>query len=414
VSAPVPDDRIKVMFLQSQYAFGADSQMHALLMRHLDRTEFEVEAACVKARGGREPSSFRALSELPDLPLRRVNFGPTLRGQPRARKLHDMARAPAAALSLGRLALDLRRRRFDVLHATEKPRDAVSAVALGRLSGAKSVLHMHIGYHPPMNRALEWSLRRADHIVCISEFVAATLVDHGFDRDRLSIVHNAIDLDAWSDDVDGAPVREELGIPADAAVVLILARLFRSKGHLEMLQALQQVRERLPVVQLLIAGHDDVVANMGAPFSRQLRRLTQSLGLEQNVRFLGHRPDVAALLAASDVLAVPSHYEPFGIVFLEAMAMRTPVVAFRSGGAPEVIEDGETGLLARPLDVDDLARCLIELLESADLRRRMGEAGRRHVEREFSPQRMAAGASDVYRALAGTREHASVASGTSE
>jgi glycosyltransferase involved in cell wall biosynthesis len=127
----------------------------------------------------------------------------------------------------------------------------------------------------------------------------------------------------------------------------------------------------------------------------------RELGLERDVLFTGFRTDVPRLMAASDVFCQPSAEEPFGMVYLEAMAMRRPVVAYRSGGAPEVVIDGETGLLATRGDIPGLARALTVLLSDPELRARFGDAGRRRVENVFRPERSAAAMLEIYRTVTG-------------
>ena len=105
------------------------------------------------------------------------------------------------------------------------------------------------------------------------------------------------------------------------------------------------------------------------------------------------------MMAAADIFAMPSLGEPFGLVFLEAMAMQLPVVALDSGGAPEVVDDGVTGLLVEPGDTDGLTRRLLALLEDPERRQQMGAAGRQRVEALFTTPRMAADTATVYRRL---------------
>jgi glycosyltransferase involved in cell wall biosynthesis len=146
-------------------------------------------------------------------------------------------------------------------------------------------------------------------------------------------------------------------------------------------------------------GGDDVLANGGKRFSVELQRLAIELGLEDNVQILGERFDIARLLAASDVFALPSYGEPFGLVYLEAMAMKRPVAALNSGGTPEVVIDGETGLLSEYGNNDELAKNLLTLLQDPEMRARMGERGRERVEQNFTSERMARDAERLYENL---------------
>ena len=112
--------------------------------------------------------------------------------------------------------------------------------------------------------------------------------------------------------------------------------------------------------------------------------------------FLGRREDVPQLMAAADIFAMPSLEEPFGLVYLEAMAMERPVVGLDSGGTPEVVEDGRTGLLASPGDTAGLAARLVELVRDPARRRAMGQYGRQQVDERFTIDRMGSDVGRVY------------------
>ncbi len=186
-------------------------------------------------------------------------------------------------------------------------------------------------------------------------------------------------------------------------MVISVGRLYRQKGQGDLIRALAAIRQDLPEARLLIVGEDYPLANPGGrSFEAELRSLARELGLEDRVIFTGFRKDVAPLIAASDVLALPSTGEPFGLVYLEAMAMKRPVVALESGGAPEVVEHGKSGLLCPPGDPQSLANGLLTLLRDPALRARMGEYGRRQVETRFTPARMAAETAQIYLELEGS------------
>jgi glycosyltransferase involved in cell wall biosynthesis len=118
-----------------------------------------------------------------------------------------------------------------------------------------------------------------------------------------------------------------------------------------------------------------------------------------NVIFTGGRRDVARVMAACDVFTLPSFEEPFGLVFLEAMAMARPVVAIDNGGAPEVVEHGRSGLLAPPWDIQALASNITALLRDPELRARLGNYGRSRVLDYFTAERMARDAAQAYEAV---------------
>ncbi len=237
-----------------------------------------------------------------------------------------------------------------------------------------------------------------DALVGVSQFVARSLVENGYPAHKTHAVLNAIDPTAWDYGLDPGPVRRALGIPADAPVVACAARLFRGKGQDDVIRAIALIRPELPSVRLLIIGEDDRQA-MRTSFAAELKELARDLGVLDQIVFTGYRADMPALLAVCDVFALPSFEEPFGLVFLEALAMKRPVVALDNGGTPEVVQHGTSGLLSAPGDVAALAANLLRLIRDQALRARMGEFGRCQVETRFTPERMARDTERVYAGL---------------
>jgi glycosyltransferase involved in cell wall biosynthesis len=392
---------VGMLFMQSQAFFGADSAIHAELMKYLDRTAVEVHVAVTT----QEPANLavsapRRLAAIPNVHLRPTSFGPSIHGISRADRARRLVGGVRVVPSLLGLASYVRRHRIRIIHCTEKPRDALYGVLLGKLTGARSVIHMHVGYDDWLARSVKWSLGQADGLVAISEFVAGSLASAGYARERIHVVFNALDASGWDPGLDGTAVREELGIPGAAPVVGIVSRIFKWKGHAYLVEAMAEVARQLPEARLIIVGEDDPRADPGSgSFRAQLETRARELGITRNVLFTGFRTDVPRLMAALDVFAHPSWEEPFGMVFLEANAMRKPVVCWASGGAPEVVVNRETGLLVERGSVPGLAAALMTLLSDRALREHMGDAGRRRVLEVFTPQRMASGVLDVYRAV---------------
>jgi glycosyltransferase involved in cell wall biosynthesis len=391
------DGKIGVLFINSVEQPGADTFIHSLIMRALDRTRFEVHATCPRGPGGARTAAL--LEEVSNLHLLRSNFGPSLTGRSRFDKAVQLSASLLPTL-VGFLSVAryVRKHRIEVLHATDRPRDAVSCVVLGKLTGAKSIVHVHVKYADWMGSPVRWSMRQADALVGVSKFVAGSLIDGGYGARKTHTVLNAIDPAAWDWRLDPAPVRREFGIALDAPVVACAARLFRGKGQEVLIQAIASIKDRVPGVRLLIIGRDDRQA-MRTSFMDELKRLAGDLGVAEHVIFTGYREDMPALFAASDVFALPSFEEPFGLVFAEAMAMKKPVVALDAGGAPEVVEHGRSGLLSAPHDAAGLDRNLLTLLLDPDLRARMGEYGRRKVEADFTLARLGRDIEKLYLAV---------------
>jgi len=166
--------------------------------------------------------------------------------------------------------------------------------------------------------------------------------------------------------------RAAFGVPDSAPLLLVLARLHTVKGIDTFLRALAMT----PDLFAWIAGD--------GPERSAYELLCTQLGLGGRVRFLGWRNDRKALLAACDVVVLPSRYEPFGTVILEAWAMRRPLVATRADGARQYVTDNETGVLCEIDDVEGLADCLRRVTEDSKLRERLAEAGHRRYAAEFT------------------------------
>lgn len=387
-----------VLFISSAEQPGADTFIHTLIMRSLDRSRFDVHVACSAGAPGARTAAFEILSGIPDLHLRPSNFGPSLTGRSTFEKAVGSLQVAGAMVGFAGLARYIRKHRIAVLHATDRPRDAVACAVLGKLTGARSIIHAHLKCADWMAGSQRWAMGQVDALVGVSEFVVGSLVENGYKRERTYAVLNAIDLPRWQNGLDPAPVRRALGIAVGAPVIACAARLFRGKGQDDVIRALPDVCQEFPDVRLLIIGSDDRLA-MSTSFSEELKTLAADLGVSGNVMFLGQRSDMPAMMAACDVFALPSGEEPFGLVFLEAMAMKKPVVAVDNGGTPEVVEHGKSGLLSMYGDAPALAANLRLLLRDPALRTRMGEYGRQRVETRFTAARMAADTADVYASL---------------
>jgi glycosyltransferase involved in cell wall biosynthesis len=161
------------------------------------------------------------------------------------------------------------------------------------------------------------------------------------------------------------------------------------------LRALAQVRRAVPRAKGIVVG-GSVPYEPG--YRDQLLALGQALGLSGNVAFHDYRPDVPRLMSALDVLVLPSvSPEPFGRVLIEAMAAGKPVVATDAGATPEVIDDGEQGLLVPANDAQSMAAAVTRLLLDSSLATSMGQKGRRRVEARFTAQHYVDGVQAIYR-----------------
>jgi glycosyltransferase involved in cell wall biosynthesis len=291
-------------------------------------------------------------------------------------------------------------------------------VEIARLVSARGVdiVHMHTSHAHTLgalagilaprtklvvSRRVDFSIRKhatsilkyripIDRIIAISHAVRRVLIDDGIPPDLVSVVHSGIDLSRF-DHVEVPDYRAEFGLAEDAVVVGNVAALADHKGHRFLLDAVPQVLQRHPEARTIICGDGELWDELHAQRAR--------LGIEKQVIFAGFRTDVPALLGFFDLFVMSSHLEGLNTSILDALAMRRPVVATDAGGIPEIIRDGETGLLVPAKDPPALADAVCRLVEDRGLAHRLAEGGRRWVEKEFTTDAMVEGTLAIYREL---------------
>jgi alpha-maltose-1-phosphate synthase len=230
------------------------------------------------------------------------------------------------------------------------------------------------------------AIEAADAVIAVSTAMREDILGcyPSLDPAKVRVVHNGIDTSLYTPD-HGTDVIDRIGLDLARPYVLFVGRITRQKGVPQLLRAVRDIDPAAQVV--LCAGAPDT-----PEIDQEFRELFQELsGVREGVHWIPQmlpRPDVIQLLTHAAVFVCPSVYEPLGIVNLEAMACGTAVVASRVGGIPEVVADGETGLLvsveeSAEENVAQLARALDSLLADPQAARRMGEAGRERAVREF-------------------------------
>ncbi|HEX2142116.1 MAG TPA: glycosyltransferase [Candidatus Limnocylindria bacterium] len=230
--------------------------------------------------------------------------------------------------------------------------------------------------------------RAVDAFVAVSDEVAASVrTAYRPPRRRLATIPNGVDVDRYGYEVDRAAVRRSLGLPAESRLVIVVAKLFRQKGHDVLLAALRS-RPLPDDIGVLFAGE--------GPERRALEASISAMGLDGRVLLLGERPDVADLLAASDLFVLPSLWEGLPMALLEAMASGLPVVATDVAGSRQVVVDGESGRLVPPADPEALRTAIDELLANPVLLSTMGRAARQRVVASFSSATQAAQHAALY------------------
>jgi glycosyltransferase involved in cell wall biosynthesis len=223
--------------------------------------------------------------------------------------------------------------------------------------------------------------------------VADELVRHGLRRDKIRVVPNGLDLGRFGAfALDRSAARAALGLPADRRLVAQVGRLAPQKDYPTFLRAAAQLAARFADVDFLVVGD--------GPERPMLEGLARELGIAERVRWLGLRGDVPAVLGGVDVLLLASRYEGLPNVVLEAMAAGAAVVATDVGGCREVIASGVHGVVVAPERPEALAEAAAHWLADEGARRRVAEAARARVEREFSVAAMVRGTCALYAAEA--------------
>jgi len=264
--------------------------------------------------------------------------------------------------------------------------DVVYVNCLPQLKGAAAAraLGLPVVWHireilPPGHRR-RWFARRlkrdATRIVAVSHAVAEWLSDEGL-GDLVTVVHNGYDAPGGS--AETSALRESLGLPAQGIVVGFFAQLVSHKGARDLVHAGSLAMAEVPTLDVVFAG--------AGPRDEIERLRAEIAGSPFSDRFFVLPPqrEVWHLLAAADMIAVPSLWpDPLPRAVMEAMAAGRPVVAYRCGGVPEMITEGETGFMVEPGDQRKLAERMVRLARDPELRRRMGAAAVERARTEFS------------------------------
>jgi glycosyltransferase involved in cell wall biosynthesis len=363
--------RIRLMQITHDLAIGGLQRVVANICRTIDRDQFDVQVLCL-----RELGPFTA-------DIERLGIKVSLIPQT----------GRTDYFSFLKVARILRAERIDVIH-THNTQPFVDGTLAALLSGVRTIVHTDHARQFPDKRRYMLAERAmslfAYRVVGVSDHTSANLEKYEkIPRAKIETIPNGIDGSAFDIPVDRVARRRELGIPADAMVLGIAARLSPPKGVTYLLKALPEVVRRLPNVVLVVAGD--------GPLEQGLKAESESLTLGSHVKFVGPRADMPELLKLFDLYVLPSISEGLPMVLLEAMAAGCPIVSTRVGGVPSAIESGVNGLLVPPQDPASLARAIVLALGDEALRRRFALAGKQAFAARFSAQTMTRRYERLYR-----------------
>ncbi len=315
----------------------------------------------------------------------------------RASEGHDLIRLASraevdlhAGWKLSRILKDLKP---DIVHAHDPHAVALASLALSFLTSGHCpplVASRRVAFHLKGHAFSRWKYHQVDCFIAASNAINQMLVGDGIDPARVVTVYEGIDLHRIQAE-PAVNIHAEFWLPTHAPVVGAVAALTQEKGHKYLIDAAALVVRDVPDARFVILGEGELRPS--------LERHIKDLHLDKHVVLPGFRADILSFIKSFDVFVMSSLFEGLGTSLLDAMALSKPTVATDTGGIPEVVSHGETGLLVPTRDAKALAAAISTLLKDPDRRARMGHAGLERVRRLFSSEQMVEKTLGVYQKM---------------
>lgn len=332
------------------------------LLQNIDGERFSPLVVC-----GREgPLTEKCRNS--GLPIEIVNL-------PLWRKAKNFRKIPSVIFALVNL---IRRHKIDLIHCNSHWITPYGVIA-GKLT--RTPVISHVRDIIDRSKVRKYLLNGAQRIITISQAQQEIFSSAIRDKDKLVTIYNGIDTDFFSprSAEEVANFRQELGVGKDALVVGCVGQISSLKGQQYLLEAAPCILKEFPETKFLFCGEVRRERDKGL-----VESLVHKLSLEKSVFLLGWRDDLPLVYSAMDVLVFPTLKEAFGRVAAEAMSCGVPVVASRVGGVPEIVRDGQTGILVDSESTRQIAEAVLSLLKAPRKREEMGRMGKRIVKEKFS------------------------------
>jgi len=287
----------------------------------------------------------------------------------------------------------MRKIRPDIVHTHLLKADFMGGLAAA-LAGIRGVVSTKHNDEPQLENFFYRFLHRIPlfinkKVIAVSNHIRTYMVHvAGVNPQKIETVYIGIDPSP-PDSIKGSSIRQELGLGSEPFLVGSVARLIERKGHQTLLEAFALISKEIKNIKLLIIG--------GGPHREKLEEMSTQLKVDHDVYFLGERRDIGAILSELQLFVLASVKEGFGLVLLEAMSAGVPILACRSGGIEEAVEDGETGILTTPSNPKALAEQMKYLVQNKDVSRIMGQNGRKKVRTFFSLEKMKKNILEIYK-----------------
>jgi L-malate glycosyltransferase len=368
-------DRIKLLKMLTSFHIGGTERQVANLTLRIDSSRFDLHLACLRYSG-------QLLEELKTLAIPRPEF--------RIGSFYS----PKTFWQGMRFAQYIRKNRIQIVHsygfysnvfAVPAARLARTAIVVASIRDTGDVLTS------AQRQVQRMICKAADCVLVNAEAIREALIKEGYPPHKIVVIRNGIMLSKFGKRQRGGLLRQELGLPLTAPLVMVSSRLNQMKGIEYFLDAAVILAERFPEARFLVVGDGES--------RNELEAYSGRLGLGRRVVFTGFRCDVPELLSEAEVSVLPSLSEGLSNALLESMAAGVPVVATRVGGNSEVVEHGSTGLLVPARDPAELAGATGRLLENKNLATSFGQAGMRRVKELFSMERSVRQTEHLYERL---------------
>jgi len=228
----------------------------------------------------------------------------------------------------------------------------------------------------------KFTLRKINSNLCVSNAIAELFINLGFTKEKYPYIHHGITINEFNKEACKAQCRRA------NPQIIIVGRIELFKGHHFLLDAMPEVIKNFPTIKLLVIGE-------GSEKNNCINKVAQ-LGLQNHVDFLGFQSNPYSFISHSDVIILPSLFEPFGLVYIEAFALQTPVIAFNTAAGNEIMEDGKTAILVKKCDSNALAQKIIYLLNNKEMRDKLASQARQKYETHFTSEVMIKNTADWY------------------
>lgn len=363
--------KIELLWLIDSLTTGGAERLVPMFAGKINRDRFNLTVACLKVIRGNQIAK-----ELDDMgiTIKLIN----------SKNLRDIK-------GFYNLYKFIKQNKFDIIH-THLTYSDIWGRLVGSLNRETVLSTVHVPeffnyYNPSIKDKLIEKIavfirnNFGNKVVSVSDFLGNHHISNGLNKEKTVTIHNGIDLGKFNLSGNYCPKSKkvDLGIHDDFKVVTTLSVLREGKGHKKLIQSIPTVIDKNKNTIFLIVG--------GGPLETELKELCNEHKISENVLFTGMRQDTNELLDVSDIFVHPAEDDPLPTVVLEAMTMRLPVIAMDSGGVPEMVIDGETGLLVKkPYDYNDLSNLINKLIENPKLSNGMGKSGRNRIENNFTSE----------------------------